>query len=142
MNEEDKVIQKLFDKAKQKRAAIDKVKRAEYKTNQIFSWDDTLRNTSNLNIMSIRELTNVLSKLCCERNNWNEANKLLCINTKFEWCNHSFEDWLHDIKNKVDNLNIRTKVKELNVLEAKLDKLISPEMKRKLEIEAISKELE
>jgi hypothetical protein len=33
-------------------------------------------------------------------------------------------------------------VKELNVLEAKLDKLISPEMKRKLEIEAISKELE
>ena len=59
----------------------------------------------------------------------------------FEWQGYLYDDWANDIKNRIDKLSLKAKQKELDALEARLDKLVSPELKAKIELELIEKEL-
>lgn len=45
------------------------------------------------------------------------------------------------IYNRINKLSLSAKRKELEALEARLDKLVSPELKAKMELELIEKEL-
>jgi hypothetical protein len=59
----------------------------------------------------------------------------------FKWNGFSLEDWLEDIKTRINKIQIAAKKTKLADLENRLNKIISPETRRKMELEAIAKEL-
>ena len=77
-----------------------------------------------------------------KESSWDNAAKELGVAPSNNWMGSPFSAWKTDIKNRVDQININTKRKELESLEARLDKLISVEQRRELELEDIAKSLE
>ena len=58
---------------------------------------------------------------------------------QFKWLGFTFDQWKADIKTRIDKIQISKKKKELEELEVRLDKLISPELKQQMELEEITK---
>ena len=53
-----------------------------------------------------------------------------------------FKDWKHDITLRINKIRIKQKQDQLDKMQARLDDILSPEQKRKFEIERIKKEME
>jgi hypothetical protein len=59
----------------------------------------------------------------------------------FAWGNSSVADWLDDIRTRIGKIQIGEKRKKLEALEERLNKVISPELRAKMELDAIAAEL-
>ena len=55
-----------------------------------------------------------------------------------ELSGYSIDDWISDIKNKMEVLNVKNEIANLKRMEAKLDKLLSEDKKTELEIDDIA----
>jgi hypothetical protein len=60
---------------------------------------------------------------------------------KFKWLGFSYEDWSSDFQTRINKININKKKEELQNLETRLNSLISPELRRELELKEIEKML-
>lgn len=142
MTETDKVVQELFKVVQDKKAAIAKAEKPNWMTNCAFRYSKDSSSSTNLQACGdIEELINIMGVLCGHKRNFDEAQKILGTDVQFKWFNFSFEDWASDIKTRIDKIQINAKKKELEMLEARLDKLISPELKANLELAEIQKML-
>lgn len=138
--ETDKLVQELFNVVQVKKEAIAKAEKPSWLTNCAFRYNKETSASINLQVCSdIEELLNILGFLIEKKNNFEEAQKLLNTSLTFKWLGFSFDQWLSDIKTRIDKIQINSKKKELEDLETRLDKLISPELKAKLELEEIQK---
>ena len=59
----------------------------------------------------------------------------------FEWTGFPVKDWLEDIKTRIDKLQIQSKKAKLETLEKRLNKIVSPELRAQMELDAIAAEL-
>jgi hypothetical protein len=140
INETDKIIQQLFEVVQQKKAEIAKAEKPNWLTNCAFRFNLESSSSINLQVCSeIETLINILGFLCEKKRGHDEAISLLGLSSTFKWLNFTFDEWCSDIKTRIDKINISTKRKELEILESRLDNLVSPELKRKLELEEIQK---
>lgn len=60
-------------------------------------------------------------------------------------CEHdgyAIDDWIADIKTRLNKIQIKSKKDALAALEARLDKIISPELRAEMELAAIEAELQ
>ena len=55
-----------------------------------------------------------------------------------ELSGYSIDDWISDIKNKMEVLNVKNEIANLKRMEAKLDKLLSEDKKTELELNDIA----
>ena len=55
-----------------------------------------------------------------------------------ELSGYSIDDWISDIKNKMEVLNVKNEIANLKKMEAKLDKLLSEDKKTELELDDIA----
>lgn len=71
------------------------------------------------------------------------ATKVLGVDKppEFTWDGYTVEDWIGDLKLKITKIQIVAEKKKLEALEERLNKIISPEKRAELEIEAIASEL-
>ena len=60
---------------------------------------------------------------------------------EFTWSSFTVQQWLDDIKARINKVQIATKKKALEHLETRLNAVISPELRAEMELEAISAEL-
>ena len=60
----------------------------------------------------------------------------------FKFFGYTPDQWMADIKTRLTKLNVEKEKRNLSKLEDRLDKIISPELRAKMELEAIEKELE
>jgi hypothetical protein len=140
INETDKIIQQLFEVVQQKKAEIAKAEKPNWLTNCAFRFNLESSSSINLQVCSeIETLINILGFLCEKKRGHDEAISLLGLSSTFKWLNFTFDEWCSDIKTRIDKINISAKRKELEILESRLDNLVSPELKRKLELEEIQK---
>ena len=58
-----------------------------------------------------------------------------------DWYGSTVDDWIEDIQTRIGIVGLNKKRQQLKLLEDRLDLIISPELKRQMEIEAIQKEL-
>ena len=58
-----------------------------------------------------------------------------------EYNGSSVEDWFADLKKRIAVIGINDKRKSLMELEKRLDAIVSPEQRRQMELEALTKEL-
>jgi 2-phospho-L-lactate guanylyltransferase (CobY/MobA/RfbA family) len=51
------------------------------------------------------------------------------------------DDWFNDLNKRLATINIRQEEAELATLEARLNQVLSPEERRRIEVEMLAKEL-
>jgi hypothetical protein len=138
----DKVVQDLIALAKKKKEEISKAERPNYKTNCSFRYNPEIAQNINIQVCAdVEQLTSILGFLLMQETNYNEASNRLGIISKFKWGGFSLDEWESDLQLRVTKIQITKKKQELETIENRLDKLISPELRRQMELEEISKML-
>lgn len=127
----DAKIMKLKEEVAEKRKAVKKAsKRFSPITNCILNIDGT---TQNIQVLTADQLTMLLIEL----NAWKMSAADLGIRVP-KMQGYDIEDWITDIKARLDNLNVNKTKKELDALEKQLNNLLSDDKKTELEIEQLS----
>lgn len=143
----DQVIDSLFEKVKQKKAEIAKAEKPNWVTNCTFSFRGNISASESVNIQTItdvKEMVRILTFLIREESFNDEATKRLGLEetSDFKWMGYTVKEWETDLKTRLNKVLIDRKRSELKNLEERLDKLVSPEKRREMELAEIAKELE
>lgn len=140
MAEIDNIVQDLFKVVQTKKDEIAKAEKPNWETNCAFGFYPETSQRINLQVISdVADLVNILAFLIEKHKNFDAAQEILGTNLKFKWLGFTFDQWKSDIKTRLDKIQISMKKRELNELEARLDKLVSPELKQQMELEEIKK---
>jgi len=143
MSKIDEKIKLLFTKVEEKKKEVERIQTPNYKTNMIFSYHEDLNNSSNLNVVGTeRELVDILAFLNSKRDYYSEAATYLGSNAEFTWQGFRYNEWVHDIQARHAKVTVMKKKNELKILEERLNKVVSPEVRRELEVDALSELLE
>lgn len=89
-----------------------------------------------------RKLVEMLAFLTERESQSEAAAKKLGVKYSFTWLGFKVEEWESDFQTRVDQISIQEKRKELAEIEARLNAIISPELKAQMELEAISELLD
>lgn len=142
-NELDEKVQKLYSIIQNKKAKIAKLEKPNYKTNLSFPYNE-FSDTQKVNLHVINDIPTLI-KLLANLSILKKEYDLICddinIDNKFIYGGYSYEDWENDIVSIINKLNIKKEKDDLANKEKKLNCLISPEEKRRLDIEALESEL-
>ncbi len=133
-------IKKLFEIIQEKKAKLAKLERPTYNTSCSFSRYN--ENPCNLHVQPIESLVEILGWLTVKNEAFQTACKELNLDLKFEHLGKSYDNWKEDISTIINIKNITKEKRDLQEKENKLNQLISPEERRRLEVEALEKELE
>ncbi|VIF90959.1 Uncharacterised protein [Clostridioides difficile] len=132
MNSDNKIII-LKTQIKLKKEKLDSIKKFTPKTNCILDLND-----KKINIQVLKK--HELALLVCTLHSYNKSSKDLNINLVIS--GYSVQDWIDDIKSKLDILTINEERSKLEEMERKLMELLSNEKKVELEINEIESMLE
>lgn len=139
----DVKVQKLFERLSIKKkevAALEKP--AIYKTNLSFPFDVNKSERLNIQTATIEQVAHAFAFLIGHVTSFDQALKKLGAEVEFVWGGSTFDDWEHDMTQRVSRLNITQKKKELADLEKKLNNVVSPEQRRVMEVEELTKALD
>lgn len=142
-NERDKKIQELWNVVQQKKAQIAKLEKPNYKTNLSFVLDEQ-NATARINLQVINDIPTLvkqLARLTTMKKAFDDICFDLDLNEEFKHCGFTYDEWKHDIIAIIRKVNIKKEKDDLAHKEKRLNDLISPEEKERLELEAIEKEL-
>jgi len=141
-NTTDKQVQDLMALVKKKKEEISKAERPNYKTNCTFRYNPETAQNINIQVCAdVDQLVGILGYLITQEANYNEASNRLGVSSTFKWGGFTLSDWQSDLQLRVTKIQITKKKQELEFLETRLDKLISPELRAKMELEEISQML-
>ena len=138
MKTDEKVLE-LIKKVEEKRNSITKSSRPRYKTNCTLNIS-----RKNYNIQSINDvelLVTIYAELLIKSNFYNQAKTELNVDIDFVYDGYILNDWKHDIQARINKIKIQEEKKKLKLLEDKLDKLKSTELRAELELQSIEEEL-
>lgn len=141
-NKRDIQVQALFKIVQQKKAEIAKAEKPNWQTNSSFSF---YRNGSDrINIQTVSDIEVLIDALACLKQYekfYAESAKQLGVESTFKWLGFTLEQWESDFQTRVNKIQISAKKKEFEMLEGKLNALISPELKAQMELDEITKML-
>lgn len=142
-NNTDQQTLELIEKVQTQRAEIAKINRANWQTTCSLSLSGDNRDSVNLHTVNkIDELVGYASQLLSKKAYHEQAEALLGVEVgEFLWQGFTVEHWLEDIKTRIGKIRIADKQRKLETLESRLDKIISPQLKAKLELEDIAASL-
>lgn len=142
-NATDAKVQLLIQEVAKRKEEIKKAEKPNWITNCSFRYDEGRAEGFNIQtITDTDKFVHALAFLKTRAGAYDEAAAELGLKGEFKWLGYTLEDWTTDFKTRVDKVNITKKKKELELLESRLDKLISPELKAQMELEEITKMLE
>jgi len=145
MAKTDKKTLELIETVKRERAEIAKLDRPSYKTNLSFTYIEGNRGSAtNLNVETdVKKLILMAAFLTEKENSYKGAAKLLGVEKvpDFTWDGYTVAEWMQDIKTRIAKVQISAKKAKLETLEARLKKIISPELQAELELADIEADL-
>lgn len=144
---EDQKILTLIKEVNRRKAEISKAEKPNWKTSCTFTFgaEGQAGNMLNLHVESdVWRLVNIAAFLQTRSASYDQAAKDLGVESPppFQWCGFSLADWMDDLKSRITKIQISAKKKKLETLEARLNDLVSPELRRKLELDSIMAELD
>jgi hypothetical protein len=140
----DEQVQQLIALVKGKKDEIAKAEKPDWKTNCSFAVDPTTRPNDRTNIQTVADidaLVGILAFLKGKERDFKEASDLLGVSSKFKWMGYTVAEWQSDLQNRINKVQINKKKADLQALEMRLDRLISPELRREMELAEITKML-
>lgn len=143
-NVTDQKVKELFDLVQNKKLAIEKAERPCWKTSGNFGYSANSAHdrTQIATITDVRKIVEMYAFLTERKDRSESAAKDLGVDYKFTWLGFTVEEWKEDFQTRVNQISIQEKRKELAEIEARLNAIISPELKAQMELEAISKLLD
>ncbi len=139
----DQLVLQLLQKVKSKQAEIKASEKPQWLTSCSLGFTDNLHDKVNIQTLSdISKLIDLYATLSYKHENWVAAAKELGLKPSHRICSYPVEDWKDDIRTRINQILITEKRKELKTLEDRIEKLVTPEQRRDLELAAIQKELE
>lgn len=140
--EKDAIVDSLIAELQKQKAAIAKTEKPTWQTNCSFSF--SRGGSDRINIQTVsdpEELTHMLATLIEKETFFNEAKKSLGTDGTFKWGGFTVEDWEADFQTRINKINVtKLKAKQADI-ETRLNKLISPEKREAMELEALTREL-
>lgn len=139
----DLKIRELFDKVQQDKEEIKNIEKPSWETNSSFSYSPGSNDRINIQAVSkIDDIIRILSFLLEKESFHTKAVSELGVeNNEFLWMGFTLAQWTKDLKTRINKIQINDKKQKLSILEERLNRAISPEMRRQLEVEAIQKEM-
>ena len=140
----DDATLRLIEEVQKRKAEIQKLSKPSWITNRSFAYVEGTPNVINIGVeRNTTVLVKIAGFLRQQEANYSAAASELDVEVPaFKWDGFSLQDWLSDIKQAIDKLTIKKKQEKLAVLESRLDAIITPELRRQMELEAITAELE
>ena len=129
MSKNDERVLQLKKIIDEKKSELKVTKRFTPLTNCVLSLDNQ---NYNLNVLQLDDLKLLLVKLNMHLMSAND------LDIKLELSGYNVEDWMADVKSKIEIFEYKKKEIELKTLEAKLDKMLSDEKKTELELDEIA----
>lgn len=132
MSNNDIKVLELKEQIKNKKDELSKIKKSSYLTNLTINIDIPFSDKlwiKNLNTLSEDELKSLLVYLSLFSK---EAELLSIWDIKVNW--YVISDYISDIKSKLTELTTKQKMKQLKEMEDKLEKLLSEDKRKELEI--------
>lgn len=136
----DERIKILFETVKEKRTEIDKATNGSWKTSCEFRYSpNSLHDKTDIRLVAhTSKIVEMYAFLIQRKKGVEDAAKQLGIpNFNFKWLGFTIEEWFEDFSIRVNQLTIETKKRELNEIELKLNRLISPELRAEMELNDI-----
>ena len=139
---DDKTLQ-LIQQVKQQKAEIAAAERPNWITNCSFSYGENGSSPINLHVESnIRTLVRIAAHLLAQEREYKAAADQLGVDApEFAWNGYAVKDWLADIRCRINKVQIAVKRQRLETLETRLNLIVSPELRAKMELESIAAEL-
>lgn len=141
----DKKTLELIAQVKAKTMLIAKAEKPAYKTNCSFSYIEGNRGSvTNIHVESdLKKLICIVAFLQERQSSYQNAAKLLGVEKapEFTWDGYTADEWIADLKTRIAKIQISSEKRKLEVLEERLNKIISPAKRAELELEAIENEL-
>jgi hypothetical protein len=140
----DTKVKELFDLVQSKKLAIEKAERPCWKTSGNFGYSTNSAHdrTQIATITDVRKMVEMYAFLMERKDKSEAAANELGVDYKFTWLGFTVDEWKDDFQTRVNQISIQEKRKELAEIEARLNALISPELKAQMELEVITKLLE
>ena len=127
----DTTILTLQKQVKEKKALIKKSSKWQPITNCSIIFNDHQHNIQVLSKESLQYMLIVL-------NSYKMSAKELNLLDSFSISGYNIEDWIKDITNRLQHLNIREEEKKLTAMESKLDSLLSNSKRVEIELQDIA----
>lgn len=144
---QDQTTLQLMKVVQDQRDEITRIKnRTAYNTSCSFSPSNGRSANDNLNLHTLQDpgqLIYLTGLLLGHRDHYNQAAALLGVTNPppFKWQGYPAEDWIEDFKARLGKLQLSQKEEQLKRLESRLDQLVSPELRREMELARIKEEL-
>jgi hypothetical protein len=138
----DEIVQELLKVVADKREEISKAEKPTWLTNKSFRYSTESSKALNLNTVgTVDKLVEALSHLLAQEKSYADAAKALGHNGEFNWFGYTVKEWKADFITRKNQIGISDMKKDLADKEARLDKLVSKEVREALELEQLQKEL-
>ena len=135
---------RLMKEVEKQKAEISKAERNAWTTNCSFSYTERSSDAINLHVeKNIRNLISIAAFLQDKEKSYKQASQDLAVADppEFTWQGYSVKDWLEDLKIRITKIQIEKKKSKLETLQARLNAIVSPELRAKMELAAIADEL-
>lgn len=134
----DEQVKLLFASLQAKKAEIAAADRPQYITGGSFRYSESVGNT--IDIVSARDerkLAEIAGFLEERQHFYAIGAEKLGVKADFTWLGFTVEEWLKDLKTRVTILQIAKRRAELIALETRVNAVVTPELRRQMEMEAL-----
>lgn len=140
----DDIVMELLSKVEAKKKQIGNAERPSWITNCSFGY--TYETNSRINIQTVRELeilVEIYAFLINKYESFKNSAVILGLEKEvtFKHMGFTFNQWDSDIRTRIEQLQIKLKKDELAILEERVNKLVSPEQRRQIELDRLVEEL-
>jgi hypothetical protein len=137
----DELTLKLLEEINNRKAEIKSLERTSYVTNMSLTIG-----TVNYNINVITDIRVIIDCIAYIESLEERYNKVVSDYSivgapVFKYCGYTSKDWVTDLMTKLGKIQISEKRKYLETLEARLNAIVSPELRAQMELENIAREL-
>lgn len=143
MSDIDVQIRGLFDKLNAR-----KNKAAELKASAAKSWKTTgtfrqigATSTTNLQTANEDQILEIATQIELLSGASNTAATKLGLTASAKVQSYTLEDWYHDLNKRLSAINLREEEAAVAQLETRLNQVLSPEERRRIEVELLLKEV-
>lgn len=142
-NIDDKIVELMavLKKKQEEVKTVETASKKSWNTNCAFPYRSR-NEVLNIQTATLAKLRVGLVELFSVKNLLAEADKFLGLEVENKYEGYTWEQWQEDFKTRLAVLQLREKKDELAKLEVRLNAIVSPEQRRQMELDEITKALE